>query len=544
MPAQIYKSNYFKTLIYLFPVFFFYFWDLGNLDGPRQGTESFYLAISREMYELKSFLTPMFQGATHWSKPPLHFWLPFPLYYLNAIPSLAMARLSMALVGILGTWAIARWSKKHFHISAMFTFLFLCSSIGFIKYSRIFMIEMPMTILTCLGSLYFYQYSKDNKLSSLLLSSIILGLATLTKGPVSLVMSFGSCFIYTAFLYFVHKQNIIKKLIIWALLSTLFGSIWFLISYAEHGHEFFYTFFIRENIGKFQAKSYPYSVLFQGLLIYSLPWGLYTPILIYQIKDSFKDYFKSITHLPLVFILINFFVFFVLWFTPQQKSHHYAMPAMPFFLLAILRTTFSLNLNIRRTSLYKFTNFLVLLLMSFLLLVLLTALRLQDVFSDPLLLYKIDISIITILIACFLYIRNSSNTARFLSSLYVFGVFWVIIVPSFALPLTPHAVIKLAKGKKVAVVKKRPYFVEEALQQKVHASSEGNISTYISTHPKSLTIISTEILKRLKIDKFSKTLHTWSVWRKRLAFKDVVSALWKGEIDHLREEYSLVQLKE
>ena len=74
-----------------------YFFDLGNVNALRQGTEGFYLLITQEMFEAKSFLTPLIYGAPHWSKPPLQFWLPQPLYWLTSGDYLAMGRLSILL---------------------------------------------------------------------------------------------------------------------------------------------------------------------------------------------------------------------------------------------------------------------------------------------------------------------------------------------------------------------------------------------------------------------------------------------------------------
>ncbi|MBH47976.1 MAG: hypothetical protein CME71_07365 [Halobacteriovorax sp.] len=84
-------------------------WDIGNLDAIRQGTEGFYLQISKEMNATGSFLTPLFRGEPHWSKPPLHFWLPFPLYATGAFDLTTAARLSILFLSIFSIMLCASW---------------------------------------------------------------------------------------------------------------------------------------------------------------------------------------------------------------------------------------------------------------------------------------------------------------------------------------------------------------------------------------------------------------------------------------------------
>ncbi|MEI8348297.1 MAG: glycosyltransferase family 39 protein, partial [Pseudomonadota bacterium] len=169
--------------------------DLSNPNALRQGTEGFYLKISQEMFEQKSFITPLHMGEPHWSKPPLLFWLAMPLYFIFGV-KLWAARLSVLIFSILGTWLIARWLRDRFTIPATLGIIFLASSFGFFKYFRIYMMEMPLAILSCLSIFYFYDYWADNRKKDLVLASLFLGLSILVKGPVSLAMASVSAFVF------------------------------------------------------------------------------------------------------------------------------------------------------------------------------------------------------------------------------------------------------------------------------------------------------------------------------------------------------------
>ena len=82
-------------------------------------------------------------------------------------------------------------------------------------------------------------------------------------------------------------------------------------------------FFVKiwENL---PTKSMSGLKIIQGLIIYTFPWlHLITHRPLRFLSDWKTSSFKT-------FLLIHFFIFFVIWFIPSQKSHHYAMPAFAF----------------------------------------------------------------------------------------------------------------------------------------------------------------------------------------------------------------------
>ena len=88
------------------------FWDIGNILAPRQGTESLYVQISKEMFESGSFVTPLYTGTAHWSKPPLQFWIPMPLYAFFGGFSLHLARVSMGVLSIFTLIGLTRFLRR------------------------------------------------------------------------------------------------------------------------------------------------------------------------------------------------------------------------------------------------------------------------------------------------------------------------------------------------------------------------------------------------------------------------------------------------
>ena len=98
--------------VLLFLVVALSFWDLGNPDALRQGTEGFYFSITKDMFNNQSFLTPTINSHAHWSKPPLQFWVSYVFYLIKGSSSLLLARLSVAFVSILGLGYISSWLDK------------------------------------------------------------------------------------------------------------------------------------------------------------------------------------------------------------------------------------------------------------------------------------------------------------------------------------------------------------------------------------------------------------------------------------------------
>jgi 4-amino-4-deoxy-L-arabinose transferase-like glycosyltransferase len=530
------KFTYFSACLF---IVFFFTWDLSNLEGLRQGTEGFYLQISKEMYNAESYLTPLYRGGNHWSKPPLHFWLPMPLYSIAGMPTIFTARLSVALISLLGIMIFSRWIRRQFSIPTIYGLLFFSSAFVFMKYARIYMMEMPLTLLTASSVLYFYTYLKENKSSDLLLASLLLGLSILIKGPVSLAMAGFSIGLY--FLYLLtRRRNIFLPALKFGLAGLAIGSIWFIACYLKYGNEFFEYFFIRENLGKFSSKPYPMRHVFQGLIIFGLPWSLFLPFIYFYFKDNIKDFFKNEKFDAIIFLFLNFLAFFVLWLIPNQRSHHYAVPALPFLLSIILVTTFNPNYEVKRLNLFKFTNKLFAGILVLLSITMLSIFKFQEIQTNvsSIILILIALSIFTA--NAFIFIKNKHNILKFFSTFVSFGYLWVFLIPSFTLPYIPSEVISAVGEKSVAVVARKPYFIEEALGKTVDVLSDHSIHRYIEENTK-YYIVHESVYKKQGLADITQVVKKWTIWLNRRRASHIFDALKKGSIVDLQEEMYLLK---
>ena len=513
--------------LYLLTLFFF-IWDIGNMDGLRQSTEGFYLQILKEMHQKDSFFTPYYLGLNHWSKPPAHFWLGLSLYKIFGVANLFLARLAMAITSFLGILFISSWSEKNLKVEGKNIFILLASTVGFLKYSRIYMMEIPLAIFTIISILLFYSYLNNRQKTSLTLSILFLGLSILVKGPISLIMAGTGV---TSFLIF-KRQLEVKTLIIWSLGGTALASIWFLWSYHNHGYEFFKVFFLGHNLGKFTSKPYPPQVVIQGLILFGLPWTLYVPHFIKKIfskEVNFQD--------PLLFLVFNFFTFFLIWFLPNQKSHHYAFPSLPLFLIILYAIVFR---QYEKSDKFPFN---VQVLFSFLGLFFFLIGILIFVISHSLdqNLYPIYFSLTVLSVASFGLLKGKDLTWKLASSLLALGTLWTLIIPNFYLPYLPQKVIDLIGTQNLGVVVRKPYFVREVVQsKKMDILDPAEIKSFIKNHDQ-LYLVHEDTYLKEKLSNESEILTTWKIWKRGRHLDQILGAIKEKNLGSLKESVYLLK---
>jgi 4-amino-4-deoxy-L-arabinose transferase-like glycosyltransferase len=506
------------------------FFDLGNVDAIRQGTEGFYLLISKEMFQKGSYLTPIIYDAPHWSKPPLHFWLPMPLYKVFGESFLLLGRLSILLLSLICSFLISLWYEKELKRNWIEAFFFLVTPLYFIKYSRIFMMEMPLTYLSVLGSLYFYTYLKDKTRKSLFIAVLFSGLSVLIKGPVSLLMIFPSAFIYSL----LQKRNSFNRFFVFSLLTTLLGSLWFVLSIAKYGESFIDYFFIRENLGKFTAKSYPLRSVFQGLIIYSFPVNIFS---IYLLKNRKTLNFNKTTQ----YLLLSFIFYFILWLLPKQKSHHYAVPSIPFLCILLSYYFFSLKKEVRLNALKTYRS-----INHFIIFFCLLIGSLLFYFKDFLSLSE-NSTYLSGSFAClglWGYLQKRPiNRAFLLSFLIPFILLWQFILPLAFLPIVPSKVASVLQKEtqsRFFVSHRKPFFIFEAADKKGLI-----ISAEVLSDPRinygDFVFGSGPPFNNTNANEGYRIVETWYSWKRGVGFSQALDALKQKDLRLIQTKYFLLR---
>ncbi len=529
-----FKQKTFSQLLLLAVPLFFWSFDLGNVEAIRQGTEGFYLQVSKEIFHLKSWLVPTYLGEPHWSKPPLHFWLPQPFFILFGASSLFLSRLSVLLLTLSTSFLIDKWCHQHLKIKRFLIFFVLLSSLGFLKYARIYMMEMPLSLLTALASLTFYQYLEKSSLRNLLITVFFTSIANLVKGPVSFIMNFGAIFLFLLYEYFKNKSLSFKKYFKWCFASIVMGSLWYLVCYINFGQEFIDYFFLRENLGKFQSKSYPISSVIKGLLIFSLPWAFFIPVFIN--KKLFTSLWEKKVNR---FLLFHFAFLFILWTIPSQRSHHYAIPSLPFFLILITQVLENYKKDLH-PLLLKAIFFLI--SFFFILLAIITSLSFsfEEIRINPSAIVRTLLATLILLISAYIIVKKRSrlfyvSLASFLSLSFV----WIIFAPIFYLPTIPSLIISQIKNEQVSVIYNKPYFLSELLNKEVRVLNEQLIK-HDQKNPQKFYLMKEKTFKRYQMEKFLKISKSWPLWRRNSSAKLIFTAFKEKSLRPLQENMVLL----
>jgi 4-amino-4-deoxy-L-arabinose transferase-like glycosyltransferase len=503
------KNKNLPLLLFLFLMI----WEISNPGALRQGTEGFYLKIAQEMFQTQNYLTPTYLNEPHWSKPPLHFWLPQITSLIGLKFNLLTARLSILFFSFGCIYYLSKTLHRLTLKPLYLYFTALITSFAYIKYSRIYMMEAPLSLLCATAIICFYDFFENNKRTSFYVSCICAGLSCLIKGPVSLMMIFMASGTY--FLFNFSYANL-KKFSFFVFVTLALSSPWFFLSLLKYGKDFYYYFFIRENLGKFTSKTYPTSSVFLGFLVYAMPLTFFLPSLL-------KNYRKVLSDKFLFFCLICFISFFIIWLFPKQRSYHYAIPCIPFYIILVIQTPISLKF-------FKVINFI-------LIGICLCLVVLSSYF------FSHQVSILRTLFAialfglAFNFIKKGSLTSHLFSCAITILTILNIYLPSFYRPVLPEKVVRYFDNREApTVIIKHPYYVENLINKSVTVIDIRELAPSISKGP-AIFITSRSHFNTIK-DSVKELAH-WAVWRRGLRTGEIFQALIQKSTSSLEEDYVL-----
>ncbi len=285
-------------------LFFFLFgsWVLSftSLDEGRN------MDAVQNMLNIKDFVSPIYNCEWRFEKPPMLYWLISLSSYLFGLNEFSARLISgLSAVGlVLLTYLIARdFFSKDIAIKSAFvlmTFPHLWLE------SRAVVPEMLNTFFALLG---LYAFLKER----FTLGWLALAFAFLTKGPVGVVLSVGVYLLWKRRLDFIKPTGL--------LLFLLVGFSWYALMFLQHGYEYFYRFFIYENLMRYtgQRSTHP-APFYYYLLVLLVATLWYVPLYPKLIRHFKREWF------PL--LLWAFFV--VLFFSlAKNKLHHYILFSYP-----------------------------------------------------------------------------------------------------------------------------------------------------------------------------------------------------------------------
>jgi len=329
------QSNLYLIIIILSGIFFFipflgkvhlFDWDEIN-----------FAESAREMIVTGNYHRVQINFQPFWEKPPLFFWLQASCMKVFGINEFA-ARLPNALFGIITLLTFFFIGKKY--KSSQFGFIWAISYLGtFLPhlYFKSAIIDPVFNYFIFLGIYFMYkdglprplQRRGVEKYLNVSLAGLFIGLATLTKGPVGLLVFLISFFVFFIFNKFKNFPGI-KKILIFILFFTIICLLWFgqeiinngfwflkeFLAYqadlflhpvASHGEPFYYHFVV-VFIGCFPISIIALPILFGKnvddkkdflRLMKILFW---TVMILFSITTTKIVHYSSLTYMPLAFM--------------------------------------------------------------------------------------------------------------------------------------------------------------------------------------------------------------------------------------------------
>lgn len=314
------------SLFVLSSVIFFY--GLGAY-GVMDNNEGLYAQIAREMLLSGDYIIPTLNGGTYIEKPPLLYWLIALSFKVFGVHELS-ARLVPSLAGMLSVWAVyflgsRVLSKRHGYYGA----LILCSSIGFMIFSRMVFFDVLLTFLLTLALLLYALWWKTASRWALLGFYGSMALSVMTKGGVALVLVG-----LTLIVFWIAERPGWRKVM--ATFNTLGIIVFFGLTVPWHvmaalrEQDFLHFYFINEHVYRFldirEPRDYyrgPVYYYLHRVMLYLMPWLPLCFAALFQRKQVGS-------HKAIVRMLVLWFLTFLCFFSlSKAKANYYCVTLMP-----------------------------------------------------------------------------------------------------------------------------------------------------------------------------------------------------------------------
>jgi 4-amino-4-deoxy-L-arabinose transferase-like glycosyltransferase len=291
---------------------------LGAPEASTHPDERFYLGISAEMDARGEWLTPTLEGRPTWQKPPLLYWAEI-LCYRVLGRTLFAGRLPVALCAIGLCLATGALSRRLFGAKAGALAALLCATaLGTLRFGRVAMMDVPMSLAMTLAALYVFRAAKERKGALLVVAGVFVGLACLFKGPVAAIVA-GVAF---GLFLFLHAREVLwSRWALYAIGATALVALpYYLAALAVHGRTFWAAFFVDENARRFGYWTASKELeLLVGFLVFLLPW---LPLALGNLRAPWRDEAMALVILWIATTLVIFSI-------PGHKYPHYGLLCAP-----------------------------------------------------------------------------------------------------------------------------------------------------------------------------------------------------------------------
>ena len=299
--------------------------------------EPVYGEVGKEMARagLAGWLTPHYNGAIWFDKPPLFYWLTALSMRLFGVSEftarLPSALLSVALVA--ATYALAKRTFPRLPQAGAWAGFVLATTVQFFMLSRAAVTDMTLACTLTMALSTVYVWVKTNRGRWMIVTGLMTGLATLDKGPVAIVL-IGLQVVF--FLVWTRQAKRLLSPALWGgfALCLLVALPWYLLMIHLHGQEFIEGFLEANNATRFLKAEHKetqnalfYVPVFCGFF---LPWTLALPGTVVATAQTFRaERQASGNPRPALFLLLWCVLVFGFFSASQTKLITYIFPLFP-----------------------------------------------------------------------------------------------------------------------------------------------------------------------------------------------------------------------
>lgn len=345
---------------------FGFFWKLGAV-GLVDETEPLFAEAARQMLVRDDWITPYFNEATRFDKPPLIYWLmaiAYRIFGVNEFSVRLPSALAAIAITIMGFYVLRRFGRhpqpaiasgdsSESLVSAVISpgsiqpwltawigVAAIAINVQTIAWSRIGVSDMLLS--GCMGTAlltFFCGYTQPHRPSAqarwYVAFYTLIGLAVLAKGPVGLVLP--GLIIGIFLLYVGNFRTVLRELRLGygiAILSIV-TLPWYVAVTWRNGEDFLEDFFGYHNFERFTSvvnhHAAPWYFYFIVVLVGFLPWSIYLPVAIAKTRFwQRQQWQQQPRHQQLsLFALVWLVVIFGFFTIAVTKLPSYVIPLIP-----------------------------------------------------------------------------------------------------------------------------------------------------------------------------------------------------------------------
>ena len=309
-----------------------YLFGLGST-GLSDPDEPYYALTAKEMLQAGEYTVPLFHGRPSFDKPALFYWVVLAGYRLLGV-SEAGARIGSALAaacGVIAVFLLGR-AQVRSRLAAFGGAIILATSIEYVVLGRAAVTDMTLTLFITLGMLSAARVLSGGGAAWAALSGIAFGLATLTKGPLGVLVPAAALVLYVVL---TRRTDALRLPSIAASVGgfLLTAGPWYAYMAIRYRDLLVETFLGQGNLGRFLAaehRSVPFyyaGVIMAGLL----PWsGALPAALLHAARPSAWSGERGPDGRPGPLFLLCWFAAVVVVFSlAASKLPSYVLPAFP-----------------------------------------------------------------------------------------------------------------------------------------------------------------------------------------------------------------------